>query len=191
MNKTKLVALLGRPLTTIEDTNFSLYLKIAQERLEDLTCLDLEEATEDRTFSVREGYHTVFTDLFTGVNSVTVNGEALATTDYQARQWDRRSAAWYNSIVLDTCTEEAEIVINADWGVCSPSLQLLQAQLFGLLGSMNSGNGNVKSKKVEDFSITFNDNTVYDQFLLDNSAIIGKYSICNIANIQQSNCEIY
>lgn len=178
MNQAKLEALLGRPLSSIEATNRVLYLKIAQERLEDLTCLNLEEATEDRTFSVREGYQTVFTDLFTDVNSVTINGNEV--TDYTPMQWQKRNAAWYNSIVLENCTDQDEIVINADWGLCSPSLQLLQAQLFGLISKMNNGNGNVKSKKVEDFSITFNDNTVYDQFLMDNEGLLSKYSICNI-----------
>lgn len=180
MSEEKLVALLGRPLTSYESANRVLYLKIAQERLEDLTCLNLEEGTEDRTFSVREGYQTVFTDLFTDVNSVTVNGSELDAADYTAMQWNRRTADWYNSVVLENCTAEDVVVVNADWGVCSPTLQLLQAQLFGLLSASNNGNGNVKSKKVEDFSITFNDNTVYDQFLLDNQSLISKYSLCNI-----------
>jgi hypothetical protein len=180
MNQDKLEALLGRPLTSCEVTNRKLYLQIAQERLEDLTCLNLEEATEDRTYSVREGYQTVFTDMFTTVNSVTVNGSELDAADYTAMQWNKRTADWYNSVVLKNCTPEDTIVINADWGACSPTLQLLQAKLFGLVSSMNNSNGNVSSKKVEDFSISFNDNTVYEQFLLDNQALIGKYSICNI-----------
>jgi len=180
MNKTKLVALLGRPLTSYEDTNFAVYLKIAQERLEDLTCLNLTEATEDRTFSLREGYQTVFTDLCTEVNSVTLNGSTLESTEYTPMQWNRRSADWYNSIVLENCTSEDTIVINADWGVCSPTLQLLLAQLFGLVSAMNNSNGNVTEKKVEDFSIKFNGNSVYQQFMIDNESLLNKYSICNI-----------
>lgn len=184
MNKTQMVALLGRPLTSVEDTNYTTYLKIAQERLEDITCLNLTATTEDRTYDIREGYTTVFTDLFDAINSVEVNGSELAETDYSVRQWDRRNASWYNSIVLQNCTSEDEITINADWGICSPELQLLLANLFGLMGKMSKGNGNVKSKKVEDFSVTFNDNSAYDQFLLDNQALINKYSLCNIGNVQ-------
>lgn len=178
-----MVALLGRPLTQVEDTNYSLYLKIAQERLEDLTCLNLEDETADRIFDVREGYTTVFTDPFTAINSVEINGNAF--TDYTPMQWDRRNARWYNSIVLKTCAKE--IKINADWGLCSPELQLLTARLFSLLGSEKAGNGNIKSKKVEDFTISFNDNSVYEQFLVDNQPLIAKYSLCNIGNIQHGN----
>jgi hypothetical protein len=180
MNQTKMVALLQRPLSPYEVTNFQTYLKIARERLEDLTCLYLEDATEDRIYEVREGYTTVFTDPFTAINSVEINGETF--TDYTPMQWNRRNASWYNSIVLETC--EDQVTINADWGLCSPELQLLTARLFDLLSKERSGNGNVKSKKVEDFSITFNENTAYDQFLLDNQALINKFSICNIGDIQ-------
>ena len=180
MNQSTLEALLGRSLTSIEVTNRTLYLNIARERLEDLTCLNLTNTTEDRIYNVRKGYTTVFTDLFTSINSVEINGNAF--TDYTAMQWNRRNASWYNSIVL--LTNEEEVTINADWGICSPELQLLTARLFGLISTENSGNSNVKSKKVEDFSITFNDNSVYDQFLLDNQSLIAKYSLCNIGNIQ-------
>lgn len=178
MNTSTLEALLGRPLTPIESTNKDLFLKIARERLEDLTCLNLTEATEDRTFGVRSGYTTVFTDPFTQINSVKINGNEF--TDYTPMQWNRRNADWYNSIVLDTNADE--VVINADWGLCSPELQLLMARLFGLLRKENSGN--VKSKSVEDFSITLNDNPAYTQFLLDNQPIINKYSLCGIGNVQ-------
>lgn len=183
MKKTTVVALLGRPLTSIEDTNFETYLKIARERLEDLTCLNLTDETDDRTYDVREGYTTVFTDPFTAINSVKINGNAVS--DYTPMQWDRRNASWYNSIVLQT--SDCEVTINADWGLCSPELQLLTARLFGLLNTEKSGNGNIKSKKVEDFSVTYNDNTAYQQFLLDNQALINKFSLCNIGNIQHGN----
>lgn len=183
MNKTKMVALLGRPLTDVEDTNFSLYLNIARERLEDITCLNLTEDTDDRVYDVRNGYSTVFTDLFTQVNSVEVNGSELTETDYSVRQWDKRNARWYNSIVLENCVD-GEVTINADWGICSPELQFLLAKLFSLVGDMNNSEGNVKSKKVEDFSITFNENSVYQQFLIDNEATISKFSICAITDVQ-------
>jgi hypothetical protein len=180
----ELVALLGRPLTAVESANRKLYLEIAQERLEDLTCMNLSKETEDRVFDVRNGYSTVFTDLFTTINSVSVNGTELATDKYTIRQWDRRNASWYNSIILEDCQSYKEVTINADWGVCSPELKLLLANLFALVGKMSKGNGNVKSKKVEDFSITYNENTVYQQFLIDNEAVLTKYSICGIGQVQ-------
>lgn len=183
MTQSTLEALLGRPLSSIETANIKTYLKIARERLEDLTCLNLTETTEDRVFDVRNGYTTVFTDPFTEINSVTINGNAF--TDYTPMQWNRRNASWYNSIVLETCEEE--VTINADWGICSPELQLLLARLFGLLGKENSSNGNVKRKEVEDFSISFSDKSTYEQFLTDNQSLINKYSICTIGDVQHGN----
>lgn len=41
ISKETMAALLGRSLTTIEDTNYSLYLNIAKLRLEDLLCLTI------------------------------------------------------------------------------------------------------------------------------------------------------
>lgn len=41
-----MAALLGRPLTTVESSNYGLYLEIAIERLDDLLCRKLEEMNE-------------------------------------------------------------------------------------------------------------------------------------------------
>lgn len=41
ITKQQVEALLGRSLSTVEDTNFDLYLKIATQRLEDLLCITL------------------------------------------------------------------------------------------------------------------------------------------------------
>lgn len=41
ITKEQIEALLGRSLSTVEDTNFDTYLKIAQERLEDVLCTTL------------------------------------------------------------------------------------------------------------------------------------------------------
>lgn len=43
LTETKVVALLGRPLSEIEHTNFELYLNIAKLRLNDLICDDLDD----------------------------------------------------------------------------------------------------------------------------------------------------
>ena len=180
MTQAQLEALLGRPLTPVEVTNLDLYLEIAYQRLEELTCLNLKSSSEDRTYGIRKEMSTVFTDLFTEIESVKVDG--VTVTDFQPRQWDKRNANWYNSIILNRTGKE--VTINADWGICSVDLKLLVAKLFALVGTMNTTNGNIKSKRVEDFTITFNDNTVFDQFLLDNSATINKYSICSIGDAQ-------
>lgn len=41
LTKQQIEALLGRSLSTVENNNFTTYLKIAQERLEDLLCTTL------------------------------------------------------------------------------------------------------------------------------------------------------
>lgn len=41
-----MTALLGRPLSTIENQNYNLYLEIAIERLNDLLCLKIDEMQE-------------------------------------------------------------------------------------------------------------------------------------------------
>lgn len=183
MTQEEISALLGRPLTPVEVTNFDLYLEIAEERLSDLLCVSFTVVTEDRTFDIRENYRTVMLNVFTDINSVENDGEAV--TDYTKYQWDKRNASWFNSIVLDTCLP-GPLTINADWGIAPlpVDVQLLLAKLFALVSRMNAGNGNVKSKKVEDFHITFSDHTEYQQFLLDNQATIDKYSLCGEVTVQ-------
>lgn len=171
MTESTLEKLLGRPLTQIEKDNQ--YLKIAIAQLENLVCMNLAYETEDRVFDVREGYQTVFTDPFAAINSIDV-------TDYEVRQWDRRNADWYNSVIVDT--HNSTVTINADWGICSPELQQLVVKMFGMLTFSKSGG--VKSKEIEDYRVTYNDNTEYQQFLLDNAQTINKYSLCNIGQIR-------
>lgn len=68
--------------------------------IEQLTCLYLKaEDSATRTFDVRENYSTVFTDIFKSVTEVKLDGKVLTTDDYSLRQWDRRQADWYNSLV--------------------------------------------------------------------------------------------
>ena len=111
ISKTEMAALLGRPLSTIEDTNYDLYLSIAILRLNDLLCIDLNNMAE----------------------------------------------------------------IPAD-------LKLLIARCFDAIHEeqkISSSNG-VKSKKVEDFSITYNDvvDTPMVAFVKANSAALDKYGMC-------------
>lgn len=180
MTQAELVKYLGRSLTPLEVTNLTMYLEIALEHLEALTCLNLKTETTERIYDVRKGYQTVFTDLFKTITNVEIDGNVI--TDYKTYQWDRRNATWFNSIVLKTSADE--IAITADWGMPSVELSMLQAKLFGLIGDMNNSKGLVKSKQVEDFRVTFSDNSEYDQFVYDNQALISRYSICNIGEIK-------
>lgn len=115
ITKQQVSALLGRSLTTVEDTNFNLYLKIAVERLEDLLCLTL-------TSPLPEG------------------------------------------------------------------LQMLLARCFGTISQeqAQSANLGVKDKKVEDFSITYGDDSIepMEAFVKQNGPALEQYSECQ-ARIRQ------
>lgn|GEM_PF-5232612 len=148
--------------------------------VEQLTCLYLKAETSTRSYDVRDGYSTVFTDIFESVTSVKLDDVVLGTSDYTVKQWDRRNADWYNSIVLD-CKEGELLTVTGKWVIPS-ELQALITSLDGIL--TNSKSGRVKSKRVEDFQITLNDNTDVQQFALDNAALISKYSICNATNVR-------
>ena len=188
MNKTELEALLGRSLTTRENTNYKLYLKIAEESLENLLCLSLDckQVSENRTFDAREGYSTVFVGIFTEVSEVKVDDDVVSPDSYYPAQWDNRNASWYNSIVFTERFDEAsEIEVTADWGFDEqPShLKQLIAQLFANVSKKYSV-GNVKSKRVEDFSITYSDLTDDQAFQEANKRVIQQYSLCNVGNIR-------
>lgn len=200
MTQSQIEALLGRPLTTVEVTNLQLYLDIANDRLEELLCTSITAGTGERVYEVREDYSTVFTDIFTSLVSVKADGQPIDPSNYSVRQWDKRNGKWYNSIVFDTkFYRNSTITVDAIWGftptgtpavsTVPADLKLLTAQLFSLVSSMNTSNSMVKSKKVEDFAITFSDNTVYDQFLLDNQSVVSKYSLCGITNVRSGEIE--
>lgn len=110
ISKEQMAKLLGRSLTTVEDTNYDLYLELATTRLKDLLCL---------------------TDL----------------------------------------PDPLEI-----------DLQLLIARCFAVLVVEQNGSlENIESKKVEDFSITYDASskeTPMSKFINTNLATIAKYSQC-------------
>lgn len=188
MKQSEVSALLGRPLTSYEVTNFKLYLKIAKENLDDLLCTNLCDNSDPRTIDIRPGYSTAFMDIFQSIESVTLNGDVVDEADYYKAQWDRRSGNWYNSLVFENkFCEGDELVVSAAWGFdAMPSdLKAVLAGLFGLITKKNKFDGMVKSKQVEDFRITFDTETdLDDAFYRQYSRIIAKYSLCSIGNIQ-------
>lgn len=179
MTKEQIEGLLGR---TLSDSDFNKY-KVAIVHLEDLLCSSLLGVTEERVYDVREGYSTVFTDLFRKVTSVKVRGSDLPANRYTAYQWDKRRGEWFNSIVLENVHGD-EVAVTAEWGFAE-----LPDDLIALLDNIvvqlgKKSNGNVKSKKIEDFTVTFSDIPAYEQFIIDNQATINKYSVCGMAEVQ-------
>lgn len=178
LTKQQMAALLGRPLTPAEDTNFTVYLDNAIETLEYLLCASINPSTGERVYDSRKEFTTVFTDFFTAPTLVKVDGNI--TTDYSARQWDNRNATWFNSIVLDCEPRGKEVSITATWGFASlpNDLALLLARVFALNGE-SGGDGNIHRKKIEDFDIWLKEGTTEFQGLLDdNATTLSKYSMC-------------
>ena len=145
--------------------------------IEQATSLYLSEGVGERVYDVRAGHRTVFTDLFKDPTAVTVDGE---TVEYTARFWDNRNGDVFNSIVLDDCHGK-EVNVTATWVIPDDLKDLITKLDAVIAGSKNS---RVKSKKIEDVSVTYNDNTDVQQFLLDNSAVLAKYSLSNVAQVR-------
>lgn len=189
MTQSELEALLGRSLTSTEVTNLTLYLEIATSNLNDLLCTTTNEVTETRTFDTRKGYKTAFVGIVQSVTEVKLDDNAISSDDYSLRQWDKRTADWYNAIVFDDAITADEITVTGTWGFASGTLpndlNMVLANLFDLITKRNKFDGTIASKRVEDFQINFNtDSDLDDEFYNKYSKILSKYSLCDIPNIQ-------
>jgi hypothetical protein len=181
MSTSELEKLLGRSLTSRESTGCAKYLEIAKQLLEEITCVSLQQEAGERIFTARYGYKTLFTGIFSEITSVTVDGETMLSTDYTKKFFDDRNKGFYNSIVFEEALEGEEVVVNAQWGFNTvPSdLNMVLAQLFAYAANKKTL-GSVKSKRVEDFWITYGDNTDFQELVADNAIIINKYTMCDI-----------
>lgn len=189
MDKEQMSALLGRPLTPVEDANYKTYLKIARESLDSLLCMRLCDDEETRYYDVREGYRTVFTDVFTEVEEVKLDGKVVSSDNYSVRQWDRRNGSWYNAIVFDCRFSERdkEVEVTADWGFYSmpADLQAVLAGLFSQVTKKNTYDGTIASKQVEDYRISFRADADLDtDFMQKYGNTLAKYSICKVGYVK-------
>jgi hypothetical protein len=192
----QLAKLLGRPLTATESANYDLYLEIATGRLEDLLCFSLSCNQSQRVFESREAYATVFTDPFSSLSRVSVDGTEVDSSTYSKRLFDRRSATWYNSIVFDDRFSDAkEITIDASWGFnkMPADLQLILARCFALVSTEQSnGGGKVLEKQVEDYRVKYSGASDTENFISTNEATINKYSLCGVGEISNGRvCRLY
>lgn len=186
LTKEQMAALLGRSLTATEDANFEKYLNIATEHLEELTCSEIAKVAEDaepseRTFGTRDGYRTVWVDPFSSLTSVTIDGKEVDVNDYTKKQNDSFNGSWFNIIEFSRRRCGEKIVVNAVWGFATvpADLEMLLAQLFNQISVDQKSDGQVKSKKIEDFTVTFKDSVTYQDLLESNAATLAKYSQCN------------
>lgn len=152
----------------------------ARQMVEALLCLDLTSETATRVFTPREGMRTVFTGLFRNVSSVTVDGVAVASSEYHPAFFDKRNGTLFNSLVFNKPVS-GEIEVTADWGVTAMPADL--AKLIAnaqVVASQNYSAKEVKSKRVEDFQVTYSDLSDDEVFLKQNAVTINKYSMCHI-----------
>lgn len=187
MTQAQLEKLLGRSLTPTEVENLELYLDISKEQLESLLCisLDVQDGSdpeeETRVFDPRSGMSTVFTDIFSDPTAVTVGGQSVEYTPYF---WSKRNSDFYNSVVLKHKTN-SEVSITALWGFpeLPNDLARLWAQMFAIISKRYAA-GSVKSKRVEDFQITYGELSDTEQFENDNELTISKYGMCDIGYVR-------
>lgn len=190
MTQAQIAALLGRPLTASEIAGFEVILSAAIEQLQTLICSPIAYvASAERTFDTRKGYRTAFVDLFTSVTEVKLAGVVIDPANYTLQFFDDRNGTVKNSIVFSSDTRGRVLTVTGSWGFDTSNtntipadLQLLIAKLFD--ASTKKDNGNVKSKKIEDFNITFMDESASERFYVDNSKTINKYSICDLIDIK-------
>lgn len=189
MKSERVSALLGRPLTSTESSNFDLYLKIANQSLEDMLCTSLCDQDDPKIYDIRIGYSTVFTDIFTDVDEVKVDGEVIPSDEYSIRQWDKRNGSWYNSIVFDKrfTKYDEEVEVSATWGfeTLPRDLQAVLAGLFDLVTKKSKLDALIAEKRVEDFSIRFRPEADLDiEFYRKYARTISKYAQCDIPYIR-------
>lgn len=200
LTQNQLEQLLNRSLTSAEVSNLDLYLEIAAGQLSARLCFIPEiapnpTAPTTRLYDTRQGYRTIFTAPFVGTPVVSVEGVVQDASGYTVRQFDSLNGSWFNSIVFKSfLSRDIETVsIEADWGFDAlPSdLSLVIANLFNMQSVNSSGSSRVKSKKVEDFSITYSDSSEEERFNSQYSPTIAKYSICNQTNVRSGNVYDY
>jgi hypothetical protein len=148
--------------------------------------MDLTSDDGERQYETRANYKTVYVDPCTSVTAITIDGTAVDASDYTLKQNDRLNADWYNIVEFDTARAGEIITVDADWGFgsCPVEIQLLLAQLFNLVTVEQTLDNRVKSKKIEDFAVTYSDETAYDALMRKHKTVIDKYSTCNQGYIE-------
>lgn len=176
LTKEEMVVLLERPLTATEDANFDQYLEIAEKRLSNLLCFSLDKTEGTRIFDARAGFRTAFIDPFTAITSVKVNGHAMST--FHKKQNDSYQGDWFNSLEFDDPLYGGRIEVEATWGFGTKLPADLAQVLAGLFGIHETEVDMVKSKKIEDFSITYKDGPRLDALVAAHIGTIQKYAQC-------------
>lgn len=177
--------LLGRSLSSTEESNFEQYKDYTISTLTNLLCWSPVCSNTTAKYKARQGYHTLWTDPFTSISEVKVNGSAV--TDYTMAFNGNYNYPFYNSLEFPYPLSGQTVEITGTFGFVDLPADLgsLIAEIFKMYGRVNQANnsGNVKSKSVEDFSITYGDDTEMSALISAFSGIIAKYSNCDTGEI--------
>lgn len=185
MTQEQIEKTLGRKLTATETANFDAFMGIAYAKAKSLLCIDLCIEGATRVYPLREGYSELAIDPFYSVVSVKVNGKE--TEDYVKTQNGEYNSDWYDTLQFGKKIGKGTAEIKAAWGFngCMPAdLKAFIANLFDSVTKSQKTDSRVKSKKIEDFSVTYGDMTVDQAFVADNALVIGKYGRCNLSQIR-------
>lgn len=182
-DKTTLEKLLERSLTSSEDSNFQQYINFTISTLDNLLCWSPICTDATASYESRYGYRTLWTDPFTSITDVKVDGRTV--TDYKIAFNGNFNYPFYNSVVFPYPLNGQTVEITGTWGFeeLPADLGSLVAEIFKMYGRISSGNmaGNVTNKRVEDFSISYGDKSEMDTLVANNSSVISKYSNCQSA----------
>ena len=192
LDKSTLVKLLGRSLTSSEDSNFEQYINYTISTLENLLCWSPVCTDATAIYTSRDGYRTLWTDPFTSITDVKVDGRTV--TDYKLAFNGNFNYPFYNSVVFPNPLNGQTVEITGTWGFedLPADLGALVAEIFKAYGRITASNmaGNVTNKSVEDFSISYGDKSEMDTLASNNSSVIAKYSNCQSAGeISHGNTE--
>lgn len=179
LSKQSVEKLLGRTLTSNEASNFDQYIKTTFANLENLVCWTPICGSGERTYRGRPNYHTLWLEPFTKVKSVTIDGKEV--TAFTPIFNDSYNSPIYNGIEFDYPLGSDKVIVDATWGFNFPPADL--GQLIGALFMLNTRlateDPRVRSKSVEDFSLTYNNDGEFNSLIKTYSNVIAKYSICS------------
>lgn len=184
LDKDTLEKLLGRSLTSSEASNLQQYINYIETTLTNLLCWSPLKGASVASYEARDGFRTLWTDPFTSITDVKVDGSAV--TDYKLAFNGNFNYPFYNSVVFPHPLGGQTVEITGTWGFeeLPADLGSLVTEIFKMYGriSNNNASGRLTNKKVEDTSFTYSDNvSEMDALSSNNSSVISKYSNCQSA----------
>lgn len=187
MRQEQIEKILGRTLTSDEQKSFEAHIKIAIEKLERLLCFRFCGESGERLYPVRFGFRSQYLDPFSSVLSVKLDGKEIK--EFTLRFNESYNSSIFNCLEFKQALDGEILTVEADWGFENMplNLQVLVAKMFELnIKESELGSSNIKSKRIEDFSVTYKDSSLLDEFIENNRETIDYYSLCTVGNTIRS-----